>query len=458
VSGYRDISFWFDSLGGRAPETARAPAPTRLEVDVAIVGGGYTGLWTAYYLRQVAPELSVAVLEREIAGFGASGRNGGWCSGLFAASFAQLVRAVGREGAAEMMQAVRSSVDEVGRVAAEEGIECGFSKGGTLVLARTEAQLTRLRREAAGVDGGDPDLVVLSAAEAEERIRARGVLGATYTPHCAAVHPAALARGLAEAVERRGARVCEATPVLDIAPGSCRTPRGLVRAKFVVRATEGYSASIPGCERDLATVYSLMIVTEPLPGPLLDSIGLDNRETFADGRHLIIYGQRTEDGRIAFGGRGARYHLGSKVAPSFDRVPAVHRALHAALVDLFPQLEGVAITHSWGGPLGVPRDFFPAVRFDPRTGIASAGGYVGDGVACSNLAGRTLADLIAGRSTALTRLPWVGHRRKRWEGEPLRFAEVNAALAAMRLADLEEARTGRRSLLARAVSPLIGHT
>lgn len=453
MSGYGDISFWFDSLG--APEVARPPAPDRLEVDVAIVGGGYTGLWTAYYLREVAPELSVAVLEREIAGFGASGRNGGWCSGLFAASLSQLERAGGADGAASMLRAVRESVDEVGRIAAEEEIECGFKKGGTLVLARTAAQLARLRREVAHTDE-DPDRHLLSAAEVTECIGASNVLGATYTPHCAAIQPAALVRGLADAVERRGAMLFEATPVTDIAPGRCLTTRGVIKAGVIVRATEGYSASIPGYERDLATVYSLMIATEPLSGAVLDSVGLARRETFADARHLIIYGQRTADDRIAFGGRGARYHLGSKVAPEYDRVPAVHRALHTALLDLFPQLKDVAITHSWGGPLGVPRDFFPSVRFDPGTGLGSAGGYIGDGVATSNLAGRTLADLIAGRKSTLTSLPWVGRRLRRWEGEPLRFAGVNGALAAMRLADAEEARTGRQSLIARAMSPLLG--
>lgn len=459
MSQYRDISFWFDSLAGGAPEVARPPAPRRLEVDVAIVGGGYTGLWTAYYLREVAPQLSVAVLEREIAGFGASGRNGGWCSALFAASRSTLERTAGRDDAAAMARALSTSVDEVGRVTRTEGIECGFAKGGTVVLARTQAQLTRMQEEfdAAGAAGvPESDLQLLSAREATDTIGAAGVLGATYTPHCAALQPAALVRGLAEAVERRGAAIFEATPVHDIAPGRCTTSRGRVDAATIVRATEGYTASLPGYERELATVYSLMLATEPLPPSLLDDIGLKRRETFADGRHLIIYGQRTADDRIAFGGRGARYHLGSKVAPEYDRVPAVHRHIHSALIDLFPQLKDVAISHSWGGPLGVPRDFFPSVRYDQKTGLASAGGYVGDGVGCSNLAGRTLADLIAGRSTALTSLPWVGHRSKRWEGEPLRFAGVNGALVAMKLADREEEKTGRPSLLARALSPLLG--
>jgi len=333
-------------------------------------------------------------------------------------------------------------------VAEAEGIDCHFAKGGTVVLARNRAQLARARAE-----HGD---AVLSPDRAAERLRATRTLGATYTPDCAAIHPGRLVRGLAEAVVRRGVTLHERSPALSVAPGVVRTPRGSVRAPYVVRATEGFTPRLPGLARALVPVYSLIIASEPLPAAVWDEIGLAQRETFSDHRHLVIYGQRTADDRLVFGGRGAPYHLGSRVSPAFDRDHRVFAALHATLLDLFPVLAGTRFTHAWGGPLGIPRDWCASVGLDRGTGLAWAGGYVGDGVSTTNLAGRTLADLVLGRDTELTTLPWVSHRSPAWEPEPLRWLGINAGLRAMTVADAEEALTGRPSLVARAMAPLLG--
>ncbi len=213
---------------------------------------------------------------------------------------------------------------------------------------------------------------------------------------------------------------------------------------------------LPGEHRSLAPLYSLMLATEPLDEATWEQIGLRGRPTFADDRHMVIYGQRTSDGRLAFGGRGAPYHFGSRVSPAFDRDGGVHEAIRAALVDLFPVLGNAAITHRWGGPLGVPRDWVSSVGLDRATGLAWAGGYVGDGVATTNLAGRTLTDLILGRDSDLTRLPWVGHRSPPWEPEPLRWLGINAGLAITAAADRAEARSGRPSRLGRALGRFLG--
>ncbi|MGN6244553.1 MAG: NAD(P)/FAD-dependent oxidoreductase [Motilibacteraceae bacterium] len=455
---YRRLSLWHDTLP--AAISPRPPLDGDLEVDIAIVGAGFTGLWTAYYLASEDPSLRIAVLEREVAGFGASGRNGGWCSALFPASTAKVARSGGRDAAIAQQRAMEATVDEVGRVAEAEGIDCHYAKGGTVVLARTPVQLQRAQAEvfdARSWGFGEEDLRLLDAAEASGRVAATRVLGATYTPHCARIHPGRLVRGLAEAVERRGVTVLEQTPVTAIAPHEVRTTRGTVRARHVVRATEGYTPGLPGQRRAVAPVYSLMIATEPLPDDVWEQIGLRERETFADHRHLIIYGQRTEDGRLAFGGRGAPYHLGSQVRPEYDRDPRVFGELRRTLVDLFPVLRDVAVTHAWGGPLGVPRDWFASVGLDAATGLAWAGGYVGDGVGTSNLAGRTLADLVLGRDTELTRLPWVGHRSPRWEPEPLRWIGTNLGLRTMTGADAEEERTGRPSRRAAVFGRFLGH-
>lgn len=461
--GYRKVSLWWDTLPGELG--TRRPLGGDLDVDVAIVGAGYTGLWTARYLAAADPHLRVAVLEREVAGFGASGRNGGWCSALFAASEAKLAREHGAGAARRMRVAMQEAVDEVGRAAGEDGVDCHFQKGGTLVVARDLAQVERARDEvaaarAAGV--GEADLSWLGPEEAAERIGATKVLGATYTPHCAAIHPARLARGLADAVERRGVTVYEGTRVTAIEPGRgghrprAVTSHGAVRAEVVVRATEAWTPDLQGEHRAVAPVYSLMVATEPLEDTFWKEAGLARRETFSDHRHLVIYGQRTADGRIAFGGRGAPYHFGSAVRPEFDRHPRVHDAIHRAIVELFPALAGVAITHRWGGPIGVPRDWFSSVGLDRATGVAWAGGYVGDGVSTTNLAGRTIADLVLGRSSDLVSLPWVGHLSPRWEPEPFRWLGVNAGLLGVQYADRSEGRRGRPSRLARWMSGMLG--
>ncbi len=460
VAARRRLSLWWDQLPEAEAALVRPALDGDLVVDVAIVGAGYTGLWTAYYLAQADPTLRIAVLDKEVAGFGASGRNGGWCSSLFPASMATLARGSSRERAVAMEHAMQDTVDEVGRVAADEGIDCHWSKGGSVYLARTALQLERARADVAGWSSwgfGDEHYRLLGAAEARERLGATDVLGAVYTPHCAAVQPALLARGLAHAVERHGVAVYEGTEVTAIDRGAVTTPRGTVRAPFVIRATEGYTATIPGFRRDVAPVYSLMLATEPLPDSFWDEAGLRARETFNDLRHLIIYGQRTADGRIAFGGRGAPYHFGSTIKTEFDREPEVYADLWRVLTDLFPALRDHAVTHTWGGPLGVPRDWCASVGLDESTGIGWAGGYVGDGVGTTNLAGRTLADLVLRRSTELTTLPWVGHRSPRWEPEPLRWVGTNLGLRVMSGADRAEARTGKPSRGAAFFARFTGH-
>ncbi|WKN49947.1 FAD-binding oxidoreductase [Nocardioides sp. Arc9.136] len=426
---------------------------------MAIVGGGYTGLWTAYSLAVADPSLRIVVLEAERVGHGASGRNGGWCSALFPASLPSLAATAGRDAALAQHRAMRETVDEVARTTAAEGIDCHLAKGGTVVLARSRAQWTRARDEVADArrwGRGEDDLRLLGAAEADRVLRAGGTLGATYTPDCAAVHPLRLARGLAEACERHGVTIHEQTRVTAIEPGVASTEHGDVRADVVVRATEGFTPTLPGLRRAVVPVYSLMIATEPLPAEVWDEIGLARRETFSDHRHLVIYGQRTSDDRLAFGGRGAPYHLGSRVRPAFDRDERVFAGLYATLTEMFPVLAGTRVTHAWGGPLGIPRDWCASVGLDRSTGLAWAGGYVGDGVATTNLAGRTLRDLVLGHDTDLVRLPWVDHRSPAWEREPLRWLGINLGLRATRLADAEEALTGRPSLVARATAPLLG--
>jgi glycine/D-amino acid oxidase-like deaminating enzyme len=451
-------SLWHATAG--VDLTPRPPLPGNLEADVAIVGAGFTGLWTAYYLHRLDPGIRIAIVEREIAGFGASGRNGGWCSALFPPASSGIARRHGLQAAVAVRRAMHESVFEVGQVAQREGIEVDYARGGTISLARNEAQLTRARElveEERRLTGPVEGLELLSKGDAEGIAGATRVLGATYTPHCAVVHPLKLVRGLAERVEGRGVSIFERTAASRVRPGEIVTDHGTVRAEVVVRATEGYTASLSGERRRFVPLYSLMIATEPLPSEVWDQIGLRRRETFADLRHMRIYGQRTADDRLAFGGRGAPYHFGSRTRPEFDRSERVHSLLRDVLVDLFPPVAEYAVAHRWGGALGVPRDWHASVGLDRGRGLGWAGGYVGDGVATANLAGRTLAQLITGRGGELTDLPWVGHRPRDWEPEPLRWLGVNGGRLLLTYADRAEARSGRPARSAKAFARFIGY-
>jgi glycine/D-amino acid oxidase-like deaminating enzyme len=430
------LSYWHDSLAPGDAELRRPPLGGDREADVAIAGAGFTGLWAAYYLLRADPSLRVVVLERDTAGFGASGRNGGWCVGDQAAPLPALEKAGGKGAAAAMVREMHHAVDEVGAVVEREGIDCGYAKGGALLLAASGSQLQRLRKTHATHERyGLDDYSMLTAAGVAEIVRAAGIRGGMYTEHGAAVHPARLARGLATAVERLGGVVHEGTAVRAIEPGRAETDHGTVRAEVVVRATEAYTPSLQGHERTLLPIGNFMIATEPIDDATWANIGLARRELFEDTQTLLGYGQRTADGRIAWGGLSAPTWWRSRVPASPMTAPRIAERLRRLLVRRFPDLRAVGVSHHWGGVLAVPRDLRPSVGLDRATGLAWAGGYFGAGVAASNAAGRTLRDLITGADGDLVRLPWVDHRSRRWEPEPLRWLGVHAVTTLARVHD-----------------------
>ncbi len=446
---YTSLSFWFDSL----PEPVRPLEPQDFsdEIDVAIVGAGFTGLWTAYYLKQAQPELRIAMVEAEVAGFGASGRNGGWCFGESAGMYDLLEKDPDR--AMPLVRAMFDTVDEVKRVCDAEGIDCHFARGGTLSVAHTAHHARQLEAEVAKLHQlgfTDADYQWLPETEARRRVNTRLNHGAQHFKHGAAIHPARLARGLAAHLQSMGVVIHELTPVSAIAPGMVETNRGPLRARKVVRATEAYTESLRGQQRRILPLYSLMVATEPLPDHAWAEIGLAQRETFTDGRRMIFYGLRTQDGRLAFGGRSG-YDYGSGwtrfVTRDHPGVKRVGRTLH----EVFPLLADYRLTHGWGGVLGVSRRWRPAVCFDPATGIGSADGYVGDGVAATNLAARVLRDLMLERETKLTGLPWVNEAQPRWEPEPLRWLGYTAGSLIADLADRWELRTGKHMPIVDAI-------
>jgi glycine/D-amino acid oxidase-like deaminating enzyme len=499
---HASVSFWYSQVPAPVPRPA---LDGDLTADVCIVGAGFTGLWTAYYLKKTDPSLRVVVLEQRFAGYGASGRNGGWLTNSVTGGREQYVARHGRSGAQAMQTAMTHAVHEVVRAAEEEGIDADIRLGGELNVARNRAQLGRLRdwaREEAG--WADVDTELLDAGAANARIAIADSLGGLWHPHCARIQPAKLVRGLAERVVELGVELYEGTTVQRIEPRDAGggghasaghasaghagagqagdgqagagqaghgqasgrrasgpraiTARGTVTAEVVVRATEGFTARMPGAHRAWVPLNSSLIVTEPLSDRQWDAIGWQGRETLGDLAHVYMYAQRTADGRIAFGGRGVPYHWGSRFDLDGGTPAATERSLRELLVRFFPVLSGVTVERAWSGVLGVPRDWSATVGLDRSTGLGWAGGYVGTGVTATNLAARTLRDLVLERDTVETALPWVGHRVRNWETEPVRYIAVNGLYKAYGIADRAEDRgSTRTSIIARVADLVSGH-
>ncbi|MFE3161767.1 NAD(P)/FAD-dependent oxidoreductase [Streptomyces sp. NPDC059224] len=434
------VSFWYANDGLPA---VREPLDGDASADVVIVGGGCTGLWTAYYLKKAAPFLRITLLEQKFCGYGASGRNGGWLyNGI--AGRDRYAALHGRDAAVRLQKAMNETVDEVVAVAETEGIDADLHKGGVLEVATTPAQLARLRAfHEHELSYGEQDRELYGAGETRERIRVADAVGGTWTPHGARLHPVKLVKGLAAAVEALGVRIHESTPVTEIRPKHAVTPYGTVRAPYILRCTEGFTANLKGQKRTWLPMNSSMIATEPLTDEQWESVGWAGRETLGDMAHAYMYAQRTADGRIALGGRGVPYRFGSRTDNDGRTQEATIEALREILVRFFPSLAGLAVQHAWSGVLGVPRDWCATVTLDRSTGLGWAGGYVGSGVATTNLAGRTLRDLVqldsgqAGR-TDLTELPWVNHKVRKWEPEPFRWLGVQGMYATYRAADQRE--------------------
>lgn len=455
-----DVSFWWHDVGG-VPQAGPALARDA-DLDIAIIGAGFTGLWTAYYLTMTDPSLRIGIVEREFAGFGASGRNGGWLTGEFTWARERYAAVAGRAAVIGMQRAMWASVDEVIGVAAREGIDADIVKSGELRVAMTAAQLQRLHDHRAidhvwGID--DADSTWLDANAVSARVRVDGALGGDWSPHAARVHPAKLVRGLASLVRDLGVTIWEGTPAISVAPHRIHTPYGDVRAGVIVQATEGYTGSLRGHRRDVLAMNSSMIVTAPLTPKQRRAVAWEGGELLSDAAHGYFYAQHTADGRIAIGGRGVPYRYASRFDP-VGRTPEVTvERLRAVVHRCFPALQGIEIDHAWSGVLGVPRDWCASVGFDAEQGLAHAGGYAGIGVGTANLAARTLAQLVTGAS-APDALPWTDWPVRRWEPEPLRWLGVRSAYALYRAADASEFRNrkGRTSRWAALADRLTGRS
>jgi glycine/D-amino acid oxidase-like deaminating enzyme len=326
-------------------------------------------------------------------------------------------------------------------VAAAQGIDADIRRTDELMVATTPAQMARMQAEVAHRRSwGEDTRVHAIGAEVQDRVRIPGATGAMVVTNVARIQPAKLVRGLAAACAARGVRIVEGTTVTALAPRRVTTDRGTITATHVIRATEGFTATLPGQARTWLPLNSAQIATAPLPPDIWARIGWQGHEILGDFANAYCYCQRTRDGRITVGARGIPYRFGNRLDDGGTPDDETIRRLTAILHRHFPAARGVPVTHAWCGTLGVPRDWCATVGYDPGTGMGHAGGYVGVGVSTSNLAGRTLADLILGRDTDLTRLPWVNHRVRPWEPEPLRWLGVRGMYALLNAADRAEGR------------------
>jgi glycine/D-amino acid oxidase-like deaminating enzyme len=417
------------------PLLARPALDQDLDLDVAIIGAGYTGLWTAYYLKRQAPELNIAIIEAQTAGFGASGRNGGWLMGNLLGED-RLLAPLSPQQRRASYDLLHRIPDEVEIVLEREGIDCDYRKGGVLYCAaRYPEQESSLRQYLDSLHRqglNENDYRWLSAQQLAQQIRIAKPYGGIYAPHVATLHPARLVRGLARTVERMGVRIYENSPVTHWQAGSLRTVQASVRSRWVVPAVEGYSVTLPPLGRYQLPVQSLIVATEPLSAATWDEIGLSNGQAFSESSRQVTYGQRTADNRLIFGARGG-YQFAGKLRHDFNLTSSEIELRRYLFSELFPQLKNVQITHGWGGNLGMSRRFKPHMLCDQASGIALSGGYGGEGVGASNLGGRTLADLILQRDTELVHQPWVIPRRgldalRAWEPEPCRWLGYNAII------------------------------
>ncbi|MDZ5436024.1 FAD-dependent oxidoreductase [Pseudomonas fluorescens] len=433
MPAWRSISLWMDQLD--EPLLARPALEQDLDIDVAIIGAGYTGLWTAYYLKRQAPELSIAIIEAQTAGFGASGRNGGWLMGNLLGED-RLLAGLSPEQRRTSYDLLHNIPDEVRIVLEREGVDCDLRQGGALYCAarypEQQASLRRYLDKLYRQGLNENDYRWLSPEQLAQQIRIAKPYGGIHAPHVATLHPAKLARGLARTVERMGVRIYENSPVTQWQSGSLRTAQASVRSRWVVPAVEGYAVSLPPLGRYQLPVQSLIVATEPLSAATWDEIGLSHGQAFGESSRQVTYGQRTADNRLIFGARGG-YQFAGRLRHDFDLTRSEVELRRYLFGELFPQLKNVRITHGWGGNLGMSRRFKPHMLCDRASGIALSGGYGGEGVGASNLGGRTLADLILEHDTELVRQPWVIAQGgldslKAWEPEPCRWLGYNAII------------------------------
>lgn len=410
--------------------------------DVSIVGGGFTGLWLAYYLIKNNPELNIALFEAKQVGYGASGRNGGWLSTNLPGVIGQLLKRkhVTQDDIIHLQRKVNETIHEVNDVCQQESIDCDFFEGGLLNIATNKAQSNRL------IDlkaehlkyGFDADkLMLLTAEEAKKHINIDVIESALYYKQGARIQPFKLILGLKSFLEAK-IDFFENTPVTNFKQGAIYTKDRKIDSDAIICCTEGYSGPLLG-KRSVIPINSSIIATNVLPSDFWEKANWNNNELLGDLAHQFIYAQRTEDNRIIIGGRGAPYQYNAKTSGHGHLDANTQKQLLNRLQFFFPNYK-FDVDYAWKGSLGVTRDWCPTVTYNPNSNVGYIYGFAGHGVGPTNLAARTMVDRILGKSTDLTKLPWNEHKSPKWEPEPFRWLAIHGMYKWLSFTDYAESK------------------
>ena len=434
TSNFKDKSFWMTTRD----YTPGEPLREDIEVDVAVVGGGFTGLSSAYHIKKAEPNLRVALLESEVIGFGASGRNGGFNMTLFGLTMQITALRFSKAKAKEAHHYMERAVDYLRDLVSELNIDCDYEHPGFLRVATSEKYKKRIQHEMKlahelGIDG----IEWLEKDQAQEQVQSSMYLGAWWEPRCGILNPAKLAWGWADVIRPMGVEIYENSPVAEILRESGKvrldTPYGVVRADKVVMATNAWSHLFKELKRKQVPVWTHIVMTEPLKEAQYKEIGWQNRQGIEDARNLVHYYRLTSDNRLVMGGRDVSLSYGSDM--DRDLNPVTFEGLKDDVRQLFPVLKGIKFTHEWGGPVSVPLDMTPAIGYAGDKNVVYSLGTVGHGVSMTQLNGRTIADLILERDTDLTDVFFVNRRTIPWPPEPLRNLTIKAILGYMHWED-----------------------
>lgn len=407
--------------------------------DVCIIGGGYTGLWTAHYLKKAEPGLRIAVLESDYAGSGASGHGDGFMTPTIGHNLTSLIKAYGCERAKLAYTVVGKSILEIQRFAANNGIDAQIEPTGYLNVATNPRQLRTLERDLALIErlGANSLPELLGAREIRARVDSPALLGG-FEVGGAMVNPHRLVRGLSRVVRAQGIEIFERSPATSVVkePNGfrVRTPHGTVSAARVVYATNAYQHRFPELRAMVRPMWSYAIVTEPLTAQQLSRLHWPGREGFVEARNLIAFARLTAHNRLLVGGGPVPYHYGRDMTDGRMRAHRPRRYLIGLLAKYFPALRDLRVTHAYGGCIDMTPDLVPHVG-RLSNGALYAHGYCGNGVAFTNTVGKVMRDLVLDRETTYTDLMFVGSQRRLYPAEPIAWLRAKMHDAEMRIQD-----------------------
>jgi glycine/D-amino acid oxidase-like deaminating enzyme len=428
------LSLWLDTYGPYDPDP---PLQGDLAVDVAIIGGGFTGIATAHELKRAEPSLRVAVLEAKTVGYGASGRNGSFAMTVVGLGFGVTAMLRGKAFVKDAHQYMMRAVDTLDELIAAESLDCDRIRPGFLRAATTEGYVKRVTHDVALMnDLGFDDIYWIDQKEVRSRVDSSRYLGAMWEPRLVLVNPAKLVRAEKDLAKRLGATVYEHTPVMEITSQPdfhLTTPNGTVEAKKIVFATNAYSHLFPELRRKQSAAFTYMIATEPLTDAQLSTIGWTSREGVEDARNLIHYYRITPDNRLVMGGGPVGLTYANRLHADENEAAWKHLQDHIGF--LFPSLSDVNITHRWGGPFSVTLDLTPAIGFIGDRRAVYSLGCIGHGVSMSHLNAKVITDMILERTSELLDTPFVQRRLIPWPPEPLRILTAGALRAYLRAED-----------------------